>query len=207
MSQFGVKELLDCYQNGLFPMAKSQDDPHLYLFDPDMRGIIPLDGLHISRSLKKFIKNMTFTVSFDVAFREVMALCAESAPDRENTWINEGIKYLYGQLFDQGNAHSVEIWEDEYLVGGLYGVSIGAAFFGESMFSRRTNASKVALVKLVERLNKGGYTLLDTQYITDHLETMGAVEITRAEYHEKLNEAIARDAQFNPKSETENPKA
>jgi len=196
MSTFGVKELLECYRRGVFPMAKSQDDPRIYLFDPDMRGIIPLDGLHISRSLKKFMKNMNFKVTFDVAFREVMTFCAQIAPDRDNTWINEGIKYLYGELYDQGNAHSVEIWEDGKLVGGLYGVSIGAAFFGESMFSRRKNASKVALVALVERLNQCGYKLLDTQYITDHLETMGGIEISRDAYHEKLAAAIALKARF-----------
>ena len=164
-------------------MADGRDDPKVFLLDPDQRGIIPLDGLHISRSLKKFMKTMSFTVTFDVAFAEVISKCAEAAPGRENTWINDGIEYLYCRLNAMGHAHSVEIWENENLVGGLYGVSIGGAFFGESMFSRKTNASKVALVYLIERLNAAGYQLLDTQFITDHLKTMGAIEIPRNEYH------------------------
>jgi len=135
MKQFGPNMLLDCYRRGVFPMADSRDDPRVFLLDPDERGIIPLDGLHISRSLKKFIKNMPFTVTFDAAFSEVISKCAEAAPDRENTWINDGIEYLYGRLHAMGHAHSVEIWDNRELVGGLYGVSIGGAFFGESMFS------------------------------------------------------------------------
>lgn len=197
MKQFGPNELLDCYRRGVFPMADSRDDPRVFLLDPDERGIIPLDGLHISRSLKKFIKNMPFTVTFDAAFSEVISKCAEAAPDRENTWINDGIEYLYGRLHAMGHAHSVEIWDNRELVGGLYGVSIGGAFFGESMFSRRTNASKVALVYLVERLNAASYQLLDTQFITDHLKTMGAIEIPRVEYHALLREALAVKASFN----------
>lgn len=190
MKHFGPKELLDCYRRGVFPMADSRDDPRVFLLDPDERGIIPLDGLHISRSLKKFMRNMPLTVTFNAAFSEVISKCAEAAPDRENTWINDGIEYLYGRLHAMGNAHSVEIWENRDLVGGLYGVSIGGAFFGESMFSRRPNASKIALVHLVERLNAAGYQLLDTQFITDHLKTMGAIEIPRNEYHAILREAI-----------------
>ena len=197
MKQFGPNELLDCYRRGVFPMADSRDDPRVFLLDPDERGIIPLDGLRISRSLKKFMKNMPFTVTFDAAFSEVISKCAESAPDRENTWINDGIEYLYGRLHAMGHAHSVEIWDNRELVGGLYGVSIGGAFFGESMFSRRTNASKVALVYLVERLNAASYQLLDTQFITDHLKTMGAIEIPRVEYHALLREALAVKASFN----------
>ncbi len=197
MKHFGPHELLDCYRRGVFPMADSRDDPRVFLLDPDERGIIPLDGLHISRSLRKFMKKMPFTVTFDVAFSEVISKCAETAPDRENTWINGGIEYLYGRLHSMGHAHSVEIWENRELVGGLYGVCIGGAFFGESMFSRRTNASKVALVYLVERLNTAGYQLLDTQFITDHLRTMGAVEIPRIEYHALLKEALDLDVSFN----------
>jgi leucyl/phenylalanyl-tRNA--protein transferase len=177
-------------------MADSRDDPRVFLLDPDERGIIPLDGLHISRSLKKFIRNMPFTVTFDAAFSEVISKCAEAAPDRENTWINEGIEYLYGRLHAMGHAHSVEIWENRELVGGLYGVSIGGAFFGESMFSRRSNASKVALVYLVDRLNATSYQLLDTQFITDHLRTMGAIEIPRVEYHALLKEALEVETSF-----------
>lgn len=196
MKQFGPKELLDCYRRGVFPMADSRDDPRVFLLDPDERGIIPLDGLHISRSLKKFIRNMPFMVTFDAAFSEVISKCAEAAPDRENTWINEGIEYLYGRLHAMGHAHSVEIWENRELVGGLYGVSIGGAFFGESMFSRRSNASKVALVYLVDRLNATSYQLLDTQFITDHLRTMGAIEIPRVEYHALLKEALEVETSF-----------
>lgn len=197
MKHFGPNELLDCYRRGVFPMADSRDDPRVFLLDPDERGIIPLDGLHLSRSLKKFMKNMPFTVTFDAAFSEVISKCAEAVPDRENTWINDGIEYLYGRLHAKGNAHSVEIWEGRKLVGGLYGVSIGGAFFGESMFSRATNASKVALVYLIERLNAAGYQLLDTQFITDHLKTMGAIEIPRNEYHALLREALEVEARFN----------
>jgi len=197
MKHFGPKELLDCYRRGVFPMADSRDDPRVFLLDPDERGIIPLDGLHISRSLKKFMRNMPFTITIDAAFSEVIAKCAEEAPDRENTWINDGIEYLYGRLHSMGNAHSVEIWEGKNLVGGLYGVSIGGAFFGESMFSRKPNASKVALVKLVESLNATGYKLLDTQFITNHLKTMGAIEITRNEYHALLKEALTVETRFH----------
>jgi len=197
MKHFGPKELLDCYRRGVFPMADSRDDPRVFLLDPDERGIIPLDGLHISRSLKKFMRNMPFTITIDAAFSEVIAKCAEEAPDRENTWINDGIEYLYGRLHSTGNAHSLEIWEGKNLVGGLYGVSIGGAFFGESMFSRKPNASKVALVKLVESLNATGYKLLDTQFITDHLKTMGAIEITRNEYHALLKEALTVETRFH----------
>ena len=197
MKNFGPNELLDCYRRGVFPMADSRDDPRVFLLDPDERGIIPLDGLHISRSLKKFIRNMPYTVTFDEAFSAVIAKCAEAAPDRQNTWINDGIEYLYGRIHSMGHAHSVEVWENKDLVGGLYGVSIRGAFFGESMFSRRTNASKVALVYLVERLNKAGYKLLDTQFITDHLKTMGAIEISRNEYHVLLKEALDVQARFH----------
>jgi len=198
VSSFGPSELLDCYRAGIFPMADGRDNPSVYLVDPEMRGILPLDGLHISRSLAKFMRIMPFRVSYDTAFRQVIASCAEAAPDREDTWINDGIQYLYGLLFDQGNAHSVEIWEGNTLIGGLYGVSIGGAFFGESMFSRRSNASKVALVKLVGRLNAGGYALLDTQFLTDHLARMGATEIPRAAYKAKLAEALKITANFHP---------
>lgn len=197
MKHFGPKELLDCYRRGVFPMADSRDDPRVFLLDPDERGIIPLDGLHISRSLKKFMRNMHFTVTFDAAFSEVISKCAETAPDRENTWINDGIEYLYGRIHAMGHAHSVEIWKGRELVGGLYGVSIGGAFFGESMFSRATNASKVALVYLVERLNAAGYQLLDTQFITDHLKTMGAIEIPRNNYHALLREALEIETAFH----------
>lgn len=197
MKRFGPEELLDCYRRGVFPMADSRDDPSVYLLDPDQRGIILLGNLHISRSLKKFMRNMDFKITFDHAFAKVITKCAEAAPGRENTWINDGIEFLYGQLHAMGNAHSVEVWEGEKLVGGLYGVSVGGAFFGESMFSRTTNASKVALVYLVRRLNEAGYVLLDTQFITDHLKTMGAIEVSRAEYHDILEKALKIKASFH----------
>lgn len=197
MSSFGPEDLLDCYRRGVFPMADSRDDPRVFLMDPDERGIIPLGGLHISRSLAKFMRKMDYKVTYDRAFATVISKCAEAAPDRENTWINAGIEYLYTILHDGGNAHSVEVWHEDELVGGLYGVSIGGAFFGESMFSRQTNTSKVALVKLVERLNAGGYTLLDTQFLTDHLQTMGAIEIPKAEYRTLLKAAIKTKASFH----------
>lgn len=196
MQSFGAKDLLDCYRNGVFPMADSRDDPRIFLLDPEERGILPLDKLHVSRSLKKFIRTMPFRVSFDEDFRGVIAKCAEYTPERENTWINEGIEYLYAHLHDIGHAHSVEVWENETLIGGLYGVSIGAAFFGESMFSRRTNASKVALVYLVEHLLKSGFILLDTQFLTDHLATMGAIEISQSDYKVLLKAALEIQAEF-----------
>jgi len=197
MSSFGTEELLDCYRRGIFPMADSRNDPRVFLVDPDMRGIIPLDGLHISRSLAKFMRQMSFEVTYDQAFVGVIAKCAEATIERENTWINPGIEFLYSKLHEAGHAHSVEVWEAEKLVGGLYGVSIGGAFFGESMFSRATNASKIALVKLIERLNAGGYTLLDTQFMTDHLKTMGAIEISRETYLGLLENALEVKARFH----------
>lgn len=193
---FDASALLDCYRRGVFPMADSREDPRIFLFDPDMRGVLPLDGLHISRSLAKFMRRMTWDITYNAAFSDVIALCAESAPDRPSTWINHGIEHLYTGLHHMGHAHSVEVWEGEQLVGGLYGVSIGAAFFGESMVSRRTNASKVALVKLVARLNAAGYVLLDTQFITDHLQSLGGVEITRDEYQTRLKAALVKKAEF-----------
>jgi len=196
MKHFGTEELLDCYRRGVFPMAETRDDPGIFFLDPDQRGVIPLDGLHISKSLKKAMKRNPFTVTTNACFSEVVRQCAQETMDRPETWINAGIEYLYAKLHDQGNAHSVEVWRDGALVGGLYGVSIGGAFFGESMFSRATNASKIALVHLVERLNAGGFVLLDTQFITDHLKTMGAIEISRADYHRRLKAALSKSAAF-----------
>jgi len=188
--------LLRAYACGLFPMAERRDDPQLYWMDPDMRGVIPLDGLHVPRRLARRVRRREFEVRTDTAFRQVMGLCAESTPQRKETWINDQILDLYGELHRRSAAHSVECWRDEELVGGLYGVVLGGAFFGESMFSRVTDASKVALVHLVERLNRGGFQLLDSQFITPHLETLGAIEITRERYHERLRRALATDARF-----------
>ena len=190
MRVFGTAELLDCYARGVFPMADSRDDPRIYLLDPDERGVLPLDGLHISKRLKRKVKQQPYRITYDTAFQRVVEACATPAPGREETWINDGIFGLYSELRRDGYAHSVEAWQGDELVGGLYGVSLGRAFFGESMFSRATDASKIALVYLVARLKAGGYTLLDTQFTTEHLETLGVVTITREQYHERLAEAL-----------------
>lgn len=185
--------LLQAYQVGLFPMSEGRDDPEVFWVDPTMRGIFPLDGFRISRSLARRMRKGDLRVSFDTAFDQVMQGCAA----RPETWINETIFALYQALFARGQAHSVEIWDGEDLVGGVYGVTIGAAFFGESMFSRRTDASKIALAYLVDRLRSGGYQLFDTQFLTPHLESLGAIEIPRAEYRRRLARATSQDATFD----------
>lgn len=171
-------------------MSESADDPELFWVEPDLRGIIPLDGFHVSKSLQKAIRKAPFDIRFDTAFDQVVEKCAEAADDRPSTWINQQIKDLYGALHRLGHAHSVEAWEGDELVGGLYGVTLGSAYFGESMFSRRTNASKICLVYLVERLRERGFTLLDTQFTTEHLKTFGAVDIPKAEYGGLLDKAM-----------------
>ena len=189
--------LLRAYSIGLFPMADSADDPELFWVEPELRGIIPLDEFHVSKSLAKAMAKKPFDIRFDTAFSLVVEKCAEPAPDRPSTWINGEIRQLYNALHDMGHAHSVEAWEGDALVGGLYGVSLGCAFFGESMFSRRTNASKICLVHLVERLKAQGFTLLDTQFTTDHLKTFGAIDISKEDYRVLLEEAMIRpDAMF-----------
>jgi len=193
---FGPNELLDCYRRGVFPMGDSRDDPRLFLVDPDLRGVIPLDRFHVSRSLAKAIRSDRFTVRTDTAFAEVMEYCAASAPGRTNTWINTPIFNLYNALHRMSHAHSVECWREGKLVGGLYGVSLKGAFFGESMFSRETDASKVALAHLVARLRRGGYTLLDTQFVTPHLRQFGIEEIARDDFHVLLDAALKVDAVF-----------
>lgn len=182
--------LLRAYSAGLFPMAESADDPEIYWVQPELRGIIPLDSFHISRSLAKTIRRKPFDIRVNTAFSRVIALCAEPAPDRPTTWINPLILKLYRELHRMGYAHSVEAWEGDELVGGLYGVSLGSAFFGESMFSRRTDASKVCLAYLVERLRKRGFTLLDTQFTTEHLKTFGAIDVPRKAYEKMLDKAM-----------------
>jgi len=179
-------------------MAESREDRGIFLVDPDVRGIIPLDGLKVSRSLRKVIRRGEFQVTFDNSFDQVIAECARETADRPDTWINGGIDFLYNQLHAMGHAHSVEVWKNNELAGGLYGVSVGGAFFGESMFSRATNASKVALFHLVERLNQQGYTLLDTQFMTDHLRSLGGIEIIRAEFHDRLKNALTTQSSFHP---------
>jgi leucyl/phenylalanyl-tRNA---protein transferase len=182
--------LLRAYSVGMFPMSESADDPELFWVEPDLRGIIPLDGFHVSKSLQKAIRKAPLDIRFDTAFDQVVEKCAEAADDRPSTWINQQIKDLYGALHRLGHAHSVEAWEGDALVGGLYGVTLGSAYFGESMFSRRTNASKICLVHLVERLRERGFTLLDTQFTTEHLKTFGAVDIPKAEYGVLLDKAM-----------------
>jgi leucyl/phenylalanyl-tRNA--protein transferase len=188
--------LLRAYAEGLFPMAERRDDPALYWVSPEMRGVIPLGGFHVPHRLARTVRSECFTVTTDRAFTAVMEACAAPAPGREQSWINDEILRLYTALAASGHAHSVECWREDELVGGLYGVCLGAAFFGESMFSCARDASKVALVHLVGRLIAGGYRLLDTQFLTDHLARFGAVEIPRAAYLEKLAAAIGREAYF-----------
>ncbi|TQN60836.1 leucyl/phenylalanyl-tRNA--protein transferase [Agrobacterium tumefaciens] len=187
-----VDILLRAYSAGLFPMADSADDPELFWVEPEMRGIIPLNDFHISKSLAKAMRKKPFEIRFNTAFEAVMAGCAAEAPDRPSTWINTTIRRLYTELHQIGHAHSVEAWEGKELVGGLYGVSLGAAFFGESMFSRRTNASKICLVHLVERLRASGFVLLDTQFTTEHLKTFGAIDVPKQDYAKMLDLAVNR---------------
>ena len=188
--------LLRGYAEGLFPMAERRDDPTLYWVSPEQRGIIPLDGFHVPRRLARTMRARPFAVTNDIAFGAVMRACAAPAPGREESWINDEILHLYGALHAGGQAHSVECWRDGELVGGLYGVSLGAAFFGESMFSRATDASKIALVHLVDILRRGNFTLLDTQFLTGHLARFGAIEIPRAHYKLLLHDALARTARW-----------
>lgn len=188
--------LLRAYAAGVFPMAEHQDDTELFWVDPERRGILPLDKFHVPRRLKKTLRQHPFEMRVDTAFEDVMEACATPAPGRETTWINASIRQGYSMLNQLGHAHSVEAWRDGNLVGGLYGVRLAGAFFGESMFSRTTDASKAALVHLVERLNHGGFRLLDTQFLTDHLARFGAVEVSRAAYHRVLKEALNVEADF-----------
>ena len=184
--------LLHGYSIGIFPMAEHRDDPEIFWVDPRRRGVFPLDGFHISRSLSRAMRRTRFTITTNTAFNDVVAGCA----DRADTWINAEIFSLYAQLHRLGHAHALEVWEDDMLVGGVYGVTLGRAFFGESMFSRRDNASKIALACLVDRLNRGGFTLFDTQFLTPHLASLGAQEITRAAYHARLEMALMKTADF-----------
>ncbi|WP_398476614.1 leucyl/phenylalanyl-tRNA--protein transferase [Tardiphaga sp.] len=188
--------LLRAYACGIFPMSESADDPGLFWVEPEMRGVIPLDGFRISSRLARTVRSDQFSVTVDRAFKRVMSECAAPKPDREDTWINKRIRDLYGALHEMGHAHSVEVWENDDLVGGLYGVSLGRAFFGESMFHHARDASKVALVHLVARLIAGGYGLLDTQYVTDHLRSFGAIEVPRDRYRILLDAALDDVADF-----------
>lgn len=184
------------YRAGIFPMAEDASADDVFWVSPEQRGILPLDSFHVSRSLRKALKASPFSIRVDTDFFGVIEGCATDGTDRESTWINPAIKKIYGQLFVRGLCHTVEVWDGDALVGGLYGLSIGAAFFGESMFHRRTNASKMALVHLVERLNAGGYRLLDTQFVTEHLKTFGGIEISREDYELRLADALQHEGDF-----------
>lgn len=196
MTSITPQVLLQAYAAGVFPMAESASDPALYWVEPDERGVIPLQGFHISRSLRKRVKQQPFDIRIDTAFKDVIALCAAHSETRKETWINKRIIALYSQLHKMGCAHSVETWLDGELVGGLYGIRIGSAFFGESMFSRATDASKVALVHLVARLKFGGFTLLDAQFVNPHLLQFGTQAVAKADYHKLLEPALEKDADF-----------
>jgi leucyl/phenylalanyl-tRNA--protein transferase len=188
--------VLRAYRAGLFPMAERRDGERLYWLDPELRGVQPLDAFHLPRRLARTVLSGTFEVRCDTAFAEVMHGCAAPTPDRPETWINPEIERLFGALHVMGHAHSVECWQQGRLVGGLYGVALGGAFFGESMFSAARDASKVALVHLVARLRLGGFRLLDTQFVTEHLARFGAIEIPRAEYRRRLLVALEAPARF-----------
>lgn len=187
---FGPDELLACYARGVFPMAEARDDPRVFLVEPAQRGVIPLDRFHIPTRLRRTVRGESFDVRLNTAFAAVLDACAAPGKDREDTWINDPIRRLYLQLHLGGHAHSLECWKDEALVGGLYGVSLGGAFFGESMFSRARDASKVALVHLVARLRRAGYVLLDAQFLTEHLSQFGAIETPQAAYLRRLKPAL-----------------
>ncbi|HEX9881262.1 MAG TPA: leucyl/phenylalanyl-tRNA--protein transferase [Hyphomicrobium sp.] len=189
--------LLKAYTCGIFPMAESADDPALYWIEPQHRGILPLDGVHVPRRLARTLRTTDLSVRIDTDIEGVIEGCAASRPGRRSTWINERIRSLYRDLFDLGHCHTVEVWQSDRLVGGLYGVALNGAFFGESMFSYARDASKVALVHLAARLAHGGFRLLDTQFVTDHLRQFGTIELNREEFHRRLETALQIDADFS----------
>ena len=188
--------LLKAYACGIFPMAESAEDPALYWIEPEQRGIIPLDGFHVGARLARTVRSERFTIVNNRDFDGVIGGCAAAGRDRAQTWINGRIRKLYRKLYDRGHCHTVEAYDGDNLVGGLYGVSLGRTFFGESMFHRARDASKVALVHLVARLRAGGFQLLDTQFVTDHLKTFGAIEVPRRQYHRLLTGALVGEADF-----------
>ncbi len=189
--------IIRAYRAGIFPMAEDAGDENLFWVSPEERGVIPLDGFHLSRSLRKAMRKSGWTIRVDTDWDGIIEGCATVGEDRHSTWINGTIRAVYGELFRRGVAHTVEVWDGSDLVGGLYGLAIGAAFFGESMFHRRTDASKMAMAHLVERLNTGGFVLLDTQFLTDHLASLGGIEISRADYEDQLARATALDADWH----------
>jgi leucyl/phenylalanyl-tRNA--protein transferase len=188
--------LLKAYACGIFPMAESAEDPALYWIEPERRGVIPLDRFHVPLRLARTVRAEMFSVVVNRDFDGVIDGCAEPKPGRARTWINTRIRTLYGKLFERGHCHTVEVYADERLAGGLYGVTLGRAFFGESMFHRARDASKVALVHLVARLKAGGFVLLDTQFVTEHLKTFGAMEVSRRAYHKQLEAALVGHGNF-----------
>lgn len=188
--------LLNAYRKGIFPMAENRDDPELQWFKPIMRGIIPLNDFHLPRRLRRTVLSTAYDIVTNQNFIAVIDGCAEPAPGREETWINDEIRRLFIELHQQNKAHSIEVWENGHLVGGLYGLAIGGAFFGESMFSRKRDVSKIALVHLVARLRLGGFVLLDTQFITDHLMQFGALEIPHDVYDQYLQEALMHSGRW-----------
>lgn len=188
--------LLRAYAAGIFPMAQDADDPGLFWVEPERRGVFPLDAVHIPRRLARTVRQDPFEIRIDHDVDAILAACAEATDDRERTWISGRIRQLYGELFDLGHCHTVEAWQGPRLVGGLYGVRLGAAFFGESMFHRARDASKVCFVHLAARLSRGGFRLLDAQFVTDHLATLGATELARADYNPLLADAVAADAEW-----------
>ena len=193
---FTVEDLLGCYESGVFPMADTREDEDIYLIDPAERGVLPLERFHVPRRLARTIRSDLYEVRIDSAFDQVVESCAAARPGRTDTWISRPIQDLYREAFARGHGHSVECWLGPRLVGGLYGVSLGGAFFGESMFSTERDASKVALAHLAARLMVGQYSLLDTQFITEHLLQFGAIEIARADYKRRLRAALERTADF-----------
>ena len=190
MNAFTVEDLIDCYRRGVFPMADARGDRRVFLVDPARRGVLPLERFHVPRRLARTVRSDRFQVRIDASFDEVVRQCAAPRPGRPETWINAPIQRLYGELYRRRLAHSVETWFEGRLSGGLYGVALGGVFFGESMFSDERDASKVALAHLVARLIIGGFVLLDTQFITEHLTTFGAEEIARSDYHNRLRIAL-----------------
>jgi leucyl/phenylalanyl-tRNA--protein transferase len=196
-SEITPEVLLRAYACGIFPMSESIDDPTLFWVEPELRGIIPLKGFRIASRLARTVRSDGFTVTVNRDFKAVIDGCAAPQPDRDDTWINRRIRDLYIGLHEIGHCHSVEVWQDGDLAGGLYGVSLGRAFFGESMFHRARDASKVALVHLVARLIAGGYVLLDTQFVTEHLRSFGAVEVPRQRYRAMLDAALKGIAAFD----------
>lgn len=196
MRGFTADDLIACYRRGVFPMADARQDERLFLVDPAKRGVIPLDGFHVSHRLARTLRQARFDVRFDSAFEAVVEACAAPTAGRPETWINRTIQQLCVELHERGEAHSVETWREGRMVGGLYGIAVGGAFFGESMFSTERDASKVALAHLVTTLRAGGFVLLDAQLLTEHLRSFGAIEISRADYHARLAKALLAVGDF-----------